>query len=728
MKNTILGKVRFNDIEAYKDEWAARSREWCFEKARQEETRIIRENDRDDATLFLGLTDLSSLSQDSDTNARWWRKHIEDYLKNLSEFIDYCKTYEQPANVYSNYEGIGMVVGLGSRRFFLYQPDSLVAEYVPVKDYSEMSVGEMRALATHGASSTLPASVPESLSVSQVREGLSNREAELNALKANIEDTKNGTSDELRALKEEVERAMAALEQKKEKLMAELSAKREALEEQVEMMNNQIYLLESQIYAIRCYMGETINFTRIRTGRNAPEKEPVVLFQKLRFLDEEMGRLASIYNMKESKLKYFEEFLAASPVALDTFAPSEKCVALVRLSKTGKHFFGHEMWSNMLDSYNIYHGNTIGVIIRNGENVYIGWTDPEEVHVTDDFIMEVNPKDFRVNTEYIGQEDEYQRKQRVKEERSQARSMVVEMVSRIFLFNILQGVVDSSNILSLPDGVKISKSSEYVVFSMADRWLTDNRYGSFVDIVKRCNKPDAKKGDSILTVLSLTPGREYRYRPYWNDRGRGDRNRTHDCSVDDCAIYPINLVEYDAPEQRTYYLFNGIRYSTYGDGSNLGDDAEIIETVMETKPHFFVSVEKGESINRRWYADEGKKCARSNFEVFRDEYINLAFMNSEWLTYAINTKNLGGWIIGGKCVDYAYGIKYLNVALQHIRQREASEKEHLDRSCPGFTEKYPSWMVDLSEWKLAEDVHSLHSRNVSRFLKWFAEKAERGEV
>lgn len=93
-----LGTVRFNDIGAYKNEWAARSREWRFEKARQEETHIIRENDRDDATLFSGLTDLSSLSRDnSDTNERWWRKRIEDYLKNLSEFIDYCKTYEQPA-------------------------------------------------------------------------------------------------------------------------------------------------------------------------------------------------------------------------------------------------------------------------------------------------------------------------------------------------------------------------------------------------------------------------------------------------------------------------------------------------------------------------------------------------------------------------------------------------------------------------------------------------------
>ena len=103
-------------------------------------------------------------------------------------------------------------------------------------------------------------------------------------------------------------------------------------------MNDQIYLLESQIYAICCYMGETVNFAKIRSGKNAKDTEPVVLYQKLRFLDEEMGRLTSIYGMKESKLKYFEEFLAASPIALETFAPSERCVTLVRLSKTGKRF------------------------------------------------------------------------------------------------------------------------------------------------------------------------------------------------------------------------------------------------------------------------------------------------------------------------------------------------------------------------------------------------------
>lgn len=31
-------------------------------------------------------------------------------------------------------------------------------------------------------------------------------------------------------------------------------------------------------------------------------------------------------------------------------------------------------------------------------------------------------------------------------------------------------------------------------------------------------------------------------------------------------------------------------------------------------------------------------------------------------------------------------------------------------------------MVDLSEWKLAEDVHRLHSRNVSKFVSWYVQK------
>lgn len=725
----IRGTVRFNadGLAEYRDQWNKRDKAWRDDDARKAEIALVsasnsEKSGHDAATLRNLLTTARDAWAGEDTSERWWRNDIDRYLEEVDELVEFCVRYNQPANVYAIYDGVGMVVGIGTRLIFLYQPSVLISHYEPVKDYTDVSVGELRALAGKkggGVSATLPASPLDTVSVSQAQNELSDKKAALEALRASIREVEDGTNAELRSLKEEVERAMAALNAKKESLMAHLSAQKEELEEKVEQMNDQIYLLESQIYAICCYMGETVNFAKIRSGKNAKDTEPVVLYQKLRFLDEEMGRLTSIYGMKESKLKYFEEFLAASPIALETFAPSERCVTLVRLSKTGKRFGRSEEYANMLEQYQIYHGNTIGIIIRNGENVYIGWTDPEEIHVTDDFIMDLNPKDFKVNTGYIGQETDEQRKLRIKEERMQARAVAKEMVSRIFLFNILQGIVDGSNILPLPKGVCISKESEYVVFSMADRWLTDNQYGSFADIIKKCNTPDPKKGDSILTVLKLIPSNigGSRYKTWSNDRGRGEKNRTHDCSVSDCKIYSMNLVEYDEPVERTTYKFNGHTFITDGDGSSLGEDCEIIGAEQVSRPHFFVSVEKAESGWRReMRGGEAGKKARSNFEVYRDEFINLAFMNSEWLLYAINNRNLGGWVIGGQCVDYAYGIKYLNVALQNVRQREAAERDIIEAKMPGFTSEYPGWMVKLSEWKIQNNVHRLHSRNVSAFL------------
>ena len=41
----------------------------------------------------------------------------------------------------------------------------------------------------------------------------------------------------------------------------------------------------------------------------------------------------------------------------------------------------------MLDRYDYYHGKTVGIIIRNGENLYLGWTDENRVHISDDLIL-----------------------------------------------------------------------------------------------------------------------------------------------------------------------------------------------------------------------------------------------------------------------------------------------------------------------------------------------------
>ena len=292
--------------------------------------------------------------------------------------------------------------------------------------------------------------------------------------------------------------------------MAELSRKMEELEEKKEQLEGQIYLLDSQIYAIRCYAGEVVNFTRIRSGKNAPDTEPIVVHQKLRFLDEDLGRLASLYEIQWNELDMFESFLKHSPYALDTFAPNERCIMLVRLSRTGKSI-GRAMdnegrpYHNMLDRYDYYHGKTVGIIIRNGENLYLGWTDENRVHISDDLIL----TRAQVVTETVPEEPkefifQSERKRYVKEQREQRKRILDGLVSRTFVYNILQGVVDHSALLPLPKGVTLAKQSEYVIFSVADKWISDNKYGSFTDIIARCNQK-VQQGDMLLTTQHLVP-------------------------------------------------------------------------------------------------------------------------------------------------------------------------------------------------------------------------------
>lgn len=246
---------------------------------------------------------------------------------------------------------------------------------------------------------------------------------------------------------------------------------------------------------------------------------------------------------------------------------------------------------------------------------------------------------------------------------------------------------------------------------MADKWVTDNRYGSFNEIVERCNEK-ITKGDTILTVQRLRPEREKFYpQPYENSRGRGWANRTHDVSADDCTLYAVNLVEMDEPISWTQYKLHpsdkDFFYKTRtGNLSRLDPNCVIGESWIEQPRHIFVSLEKKDS-----------ECgARSNFEVYPSEFINLQYLNSVWLEWAITTKTLGGWTIGGKAVNYAYAIRYMKKALDFIREREKKEKELLNKVDPAICMN-SDWPVKLSEWKLGKGVREITEYQAKRFAK-----------
>ena len=99
-----------------------------------------------------------------------------------------------------------------------------------------------------------------------------------------------------------------------------------------------------------------------------------------------------------------------------------------------------------------------------------------------------------------------------------------------------------------------------------------------------------------------------------------------------------------------------------------------------------------------------------------NEFINLTYMNSVWLEWIITNNKLGGWTIGGKAVDYAYAIRYLKTAMDHIRKREEQEKVYLDEVDPSIC-KDPNWPLKLTQWKLDKQVRAITPYQAKRFAK-----------
>lgn len=652
-------------------------------------------------------------------------------------------------------------------------------EYVPEKSYDDMTPAEVRtALMASGPAgrSILPAGAEEQLSPASVRRQHTEAEAKLKTLLQEQDDVLHARVGKLAELQAEIDRKKAELQAEIDVKIETLRKKEEELQEQMELLQNQIWLLDSQIYAIRCYAGEVVRFGKIREGKNAPDEEPIVIHQKLRFLDEELGRLASLYAIQWEDLDLFEKFLAHHPAALDTFAPNERCVTLVRLSRSAKEIgiSSERPWSNMLEDYQYYHGKTIGIIVRNGENLYLGWTDESRVRIDDDLIIS---QVITEETEPIPENlSDYELKRREKEYKAQRKQILEGLVSRTFVYNILQGLVDNTPILPLPKGVTLGKQSEYVIYSVADKWLKDTRFGSFTEIVERANSR-ISEGDDILVVQHLVPDPGYdraRYIPraWHNDRGRGVKNRTHDCSAKDCTIYPVNLIEFDAPVKMVTYSYrayeafaedqtpeehgplettwdrfeNSTRLMLKQTGPN-GEDIRVSRKINpdtgkyelvaenadwysggvdykvlgfrdEIKRHLYISVKKTDS----WAYGGERSEARANFELYEAEYINLTYLNSVVLAWVINNRELGGWRILGRNVDYAYAIRYLNTMMDYIRKREAEEKkliELVDAKITGDEE----WPLKLSEFKFDKSVRKLTEFQAKRFAKWLRQKS-----
>ena len=725
----MKGTANFYDRESYLS--------WYKELSAEESDMLLKKikvrgrGDRDHAAsavaadMFNTFEGLRSVVGGEYIHVHWDGTKTE-YIKKLRGFLDMSETYEIPLRVGEWYDGeyAFLYMGNPSKGIIVPSPE-IYLSFSPDKDYRTMTPAQVRSTLLVSASAAQMDIVPADanlLSIDTVESQRSVYEDALAMANKELDAIRNCSTGELAQLKAEIDRMKAEMEQKKEALMAELREKMAAMTEMKEGLELQIYLLDSQIYNILCFAGEVVKFKKLREGQKAPDDCPIVIHQKLHFLDEDLGRLASIYEIQWDELNLFEQFLANSPLALDTFLPNERCVSLVRISKTGTILGENDdlPFQNLLKYFNYYHGRTIGILIRNGDNVYLGWTDESRVHIEDDLIL--SPGTVTYSQEPMPEfRFESDRQQWLNTQKSNRKKIMDGLISRSFVYNILQGIVEHSDILPLPAGVTLGKQSEYVMYSVADGWLTDNRFCSFSDIVDRCNEKPMK-GDMVLTTRHLIAEHDYTQRwsshRWENTRGIGEANRTHDVRAEDCKLYSINLVLTDEPVPMIQYKYMYGRkpdgtelwgnYETVKETAHLSEDCIITGEYDRIDRHVFISLEKE-------YSASG---ARANFEIFTDEYINLTFMNTAWLEWVITTKTLGGWMVRNQAVTYSYAIRYLKTALDYVRSREEQEKALIDAVDPAICTT-PDWQVALSEWKISAGVRKITEYQARRFAKHF---------
>lgn len=630
----------------------------------------------------------------------------------------------------------------------------LPSKYLDIElymDYENVSMSNLRLLTGTSGADMLPAELND-VSIADVKEQINEKKDMLKRKQKEIEDLEEEKRAELEAFKRE-------LEEKFKDKMELLNAKMDEFNEMKEHLEKQIFVLESEIYGIRCYTGEVVDFKAIKTGKNADKKAPLVVYQKLRYLDEELGKIMSIYGFEgsSSSIEYFEELLKSRSDIQELFAPGEKSLSVIKISRSGEIFASSDVFANILKSYKKYHGQTLALLLKNGDNIWISWLDEERISIKDGFVF-FNPKE-----QSISSEDEYV-----------INTSVDEKLSRYYIFSILQGICDSGKLISFPEKINVMTESPYVVFSMADNWLINDKYGDISDIIKR-TESQIKKGDMVLTMQRITRDDIYGrnvYASYNNDRGRGDKNRTHDVSISNCTIYPINQVDvtkvyaiysleypyaYDTIETPSryggYHLTRNFtelqgpprihesRFTSMNDmfrndkiknlAPNMDDFFEwfygnfrdgykeptvcdgrgvlykyLRYEVKEVEYEYFISEEK----DPNWRTG---KSARANMQVYKDEILNLTFLNSVYVRYAIVNNKVKNWRIGGKTIDFSYAIRYLNTALAYLDEREKEEAAMLSE----YMDLYSDWQVDVSEWRLKKGYHRLTPTRAKAFAQ-----------
>lgn len=558
------------------------------------------------------------------------------------------------------------------------------------KDYSMLTGTEITKRLTDN-SRNLPINPNEDLSIKEYKENLVKCEEELK-----LQEEK--AKQELDAFKQEMYRKELELKEKQEKMLAEYKLK-------IESMKDQIFILEMNILALRSYFGETFSISHLFKGKNAPDETPLILFQKFRYIDEDLARLSANSEFSTNETGIENLFKNYGKLFIDTFCPNDKCITFFKTSKDNRKL-DYCKDNDCIEEFEYYHGNQLGMLIRNGENFYISFID-EEIKLQDNLFVSKSSTNSEKPVE-LG--------------KSKLRDPEVRSVfNRKHLFVILQALIKNTNIFNSLKSEDIF-NSKYIVFSSADGQIESEKYPSFSKFFYDNSgryRDKIKEGDFIF--IDGNHAGSKMENDYWGTgrheehRGIGYRNTGRDASIK-MGISKISVIN---KQQNGYYVEYVEKNVTYKKHIYNLDD-ELVKAGNKYYPN--ISVEYYTSCKRdisdwqrtvRWDGSYAK-VNNVNLRLWEDEFMSIMWCNSNYVQQWIDHKNSGN----GK--NYIYFVKQLKELREFLLQRENKEFDIINKF---YKIENNIKNKDLVlNWKLENKVRNITEFQAKRFINWYKEK------
>ena len=263
---TIIGKANFVNFDKFI--------EWCGTEDAEE---FFSVKNLWTSTLYdlQGEIPGVNVSQlfDKTKKQQYTKEEKRSFIEPLARYRDYIESFSSPDcplafDLIYEHEKFD-IIAFGNSQFLI--PSGFI-EKTPYKDYSATPIGRLYDQISGSTGSDfeaklIPANTRNSnVSIIERQTSIEDNARQMTVIMGEIDDVNNARTGELAELQAEIDRQMKILQDKKDKLLEELNIKKQEMEQKKQQLEFELFLLESEIYSIRCFLGEVVDFIKIRSG------------------------------------------------------------------------------------------------------------------------------------------------------------------------------------------------------------------------------------------------------------------------------------------------------------------------------------------------------------------------------------------------------------------------------------------------------------------------------